>query len=176
MKCLVHLLLASILLYLSSCSASERFSRLIKNHPELMDTSMVSDTFLVKGADSITIQDRFVRYDSLFVQYRDTCINNVPIRIKNPALKKKIIEAIRDECGLKEGTYLSNETEIKILKSSDGHYYLVATHKEKVYKPEIIQKVGGIMWAFKYWYLFIIAALLGYIAPKILSGIIKSFI
>jgi len=176
MKCLVHLLLASILLYLSSCSASKRFSSLVKNHPELIDSSMVSDTFLIKGKDSISVKTEFQRFDSLFTLYKDTCINGKTVHISNQSIKNHITNLIKEDCGLPEGEYVSGDCNIKIFKASDGKYYIAASYKGVTYKPIITKKVAGILWARKYWYLFIIAALLGYIAPKILSGIIKSFI
>jgi len=176
MKCYPILWLVFMSLYLFSCSASRRFLTLVKNHPELVDTSLVRDTLFLKGKDSVSIVKQFERFDSLFTLYKDTCVNSKPVRISNPVLKKQITNLIRAECGLSEGVYLSNNTKVEILKAKDGHYYLVAEHKEVVYKPNIIHKVGGIQWVFKYWYLFVIAAMLGYILPKILFEIIKSFI
>ena len=130
------------IIFMSSCTPQQRFARLIKKHPELVDTT--TRTVFKELVDSTKVKRPELsktELDSLLKDYcNDTIINDTVYRnIYRDRIKDRII----DRCNLprKETVFLDNGT-IYITRDSGGTEYELKTTEKTIYQDRIVYLHG----------------------------------
>lgn len=132
----IYFYLSAVILIalISSCTPSQRMARLIKKHPELVDTT--TRTVLKELVDSAKVNRPELsktELDSLLKDYcNDTVINNVVYRDR---IKERIINRCQEP--RKETVFLENG-KLFITRDSGGTEYKLETIKETVYQDRIV--------------------------------------